>query len=242
MTLNAPESLLCLYAVLCVCWLVPLEPWVYAELLLEMERFTCKAAVSSHHSRVYSSSESPKAQSVPDASNNHRMVTAYIALGSNVGDRFAHLQAAVDRLGRQVRLTKASHVYETAPMYVTDQPPFLNAAVQAQTSLSPAALLAVLKGIETETGRQARPRYGPREVDLDLIAYGNLEYTYTKTREIVLHLPHPKTGERRFVLQPLFDLEPNLELKGLGSVQTLLTQTEHQANDLKQNQDAVLSI
>jgi 2-amino-4-hydroxy-6-hydroxymethyldihydropteridine diphosphokinase len=170
------------------------------------------------------------------------MVTAYIALGSNVGDRLAHLQAALDRLATEVQLTKASHVYDSAPMYVTDQPPFLNAAVEAETNLPPPALLAVLKRIEREVGRQDGPRYGPREVDLDLIAYGTLEYTYIKTRQTILKLPHPKTGERRFVLQPLFDIDPTLNLPGIGSIQELLPQTEDQAKDLRRNQDALLSI
>jgi len=170
------------------------------------------------------------------------MVTAYIALGSNVGDRLSHLQAALDRLATEVQLTKASHVYDSAPMYVTDQPPFLNAAVQAKTGLMPTSLLAVLKRIEREVGRQEGPRYGPREVDLDLIAYGNLQYTYTNTRQTILQLPHPKTGERRFVLQPLFDIDPTLNLVGIGAIQTLLSQTEDQAKDLRRNQDAVLSI
>ncbi len=170
------------------------------------------------------------------------MVTAYIALGSNVGDRLAHLQAALDRLATEVQITEASHVYDSAPMYVTDQPPFLNAAVQAKTALAPTALLAVLKRIEREVGRQDGPRYGPREVDLDLIAYGALEYTYTKIRQTILQLPHPKTGERRFVLQPLFDIDPTLNLAGLGNIRELLHQTEGPPEDLRRNQDALLSI
>ena len=170
------------------------------------------------------------------------MVTAYIALGSNVGDRLAHLQAALNRLATEVQLTKASHVYDSVPMYVTDQPSFLNAAVQAETTLPPTALLAVLKRIEREVGRQDRPRYGPREVDLDLIAYGALQYTYTNTRQVILQLPHPKTGERRFVLQPLFDINPNLSLAGIGEIQDLLDRTQDQAKDLTRSHDAILSI
>jgi 2-amino-4-hydroxy-6-hydroxymethyldihydropteridine diphosphokinase len=170
------------------------------------------------------------------------MVTAFIALGSNVGDRLSHLQTAIDRLATEVRLTGASDVYETVPMYVTDQPSFLNAAVRIETELSPQALLSLLKRIEREVGRQTRPRYGPREADLDLISYGNLEYVYKTTGQIVLHLPHPKTGERRFVLQPLHDIQPDLQLAGLGDLPCLLAQTADQIPDLQRRSDAVLSI
>lgn len=177
-----------------------------------------------------------------DARDNVPMVTAYVALGSNVGDRLSHLQAAVDRLRTVMRVTRASHVYESAPMYVTDQPAFLNAAISVKTDLSPTALLAVLKETEREVGRQQRQRYGPREVDLDLVAYGALEYVYRACGRTVLELPHPKTVERRFVLQPLFDIDPQLTLPGLGRVKCLLAQTDDQIADLKRSEHAVLSI
>lgn len=157
------------------------------------------------------------------------MVEALIALGSNVGDRLAHLQAAVRVLAKTIEIEAVSKVYESAPMYVTDQPAFLNAALRARTTLSPVGLLQLLKSTEAEIGRQARERFGPREVDLDLIAYGHLEYIYRKGGQATLQLPHPRTGERRFVLQPLYDLDPTLRLPGIGDVGTLLQGTQDQA-------------
>lgn len=170
------------------------------------------------------------------------MATVWIALGSNVGDRLAHLQSAVTMLASQIRIEKISPLYESAPMYVTDQPAFFNGALRAQTELSPRALLKLLKQVEAEVGRQVRNRYGPREVDLDLIAYGALQYRYAYLHRQVLELPHPKTEERRFVLQPLFDLDPSLILPGLGRVDALLARTCEQAADLVLKEDAVLSL
>jgi 2-amino-4-hydroxy-6-hydroxymethyldihydropteridine diphosphokinase len=170
------------------------------------------------------------------------MVKVWIALGSNVGDRLVHLQQAVTLLVKRVRIEKVSPLYESAPMYVTDQPAFLNGALKAETELSPRELLNLLKDIEAEVGRQTRKRYGPREVDLDLIAYGSLQYRYGYLQKQVLELPHPKTEERRFVLQPLVDLDPSLELPGLGNVSALLEQTCDQAPDLVLREDAVLSL
>lgn len=170
------------------------------------------------------------------------MVTVYIGLGSNVGDRLGHLQAAVDLLSKRLAIEAASRVYESAPMYVTDQPAFFNAALKACTKLSPMRLLGVLKETEKQVGRQARERFGPREVDLDLVAYGGIRYAYRKEGQIVLQLPHPRTPERRFVLQPLHDLDPAASLPGLGRVSDLLANTADQAGDVVPVEHAVLSL
>jgi len=171
--------------------------------------------------------------------NHHRSMTpVVVALGSNVGESLSFLQQAVDHLALHLKNLKASHVYQTAPMYVTDQPPFLNAAVSGETSLGPLGLLALLKGVEKEIGRQSRDRFGPREIDLDLVAYGVLKYRYGTRLEI----PHPRTPERRFVLQPVFDVAPGLRLSTMGTVESLLAQTEDQASDVVLNKDAVLSV
>ena len=166
------------------------------------------------------------------------MVPVVIALGSNVGESLRFLQEAVDRLSVVLANVRVSGVYETAPMYVTDQPPFLNAAIAAETDKGPLELLALLKRIEREIGRQARDRFGPREIDLDLIAYGVLRYRYGDR----LELPHPRIPERRFVLQPVYDVAPGLKLSTMGSVESLLAQTEDQASDVVLNRDAVLSV
>ena len=170
------------------------------------------------------------------------MVPLYIALGSNVGERLSHLQEAIDRLNDKITIQAASAVYETAPMYVVNQPAFLNAAIRAETDLPPLALLALLKKTEKEVGRQDRQRYGPREVDLDLIAYGSLRYRYVVAGQTLLDVPHSKIKERRFVLQPLFDLNPNLSLPTAGHVCLLLDATKEQEKDIVRRNDAVLSV
>lgn len=165
-----------------------------------------------------------------------------IALGSNVGDRVSHLREAVRLLSASLTLTGVSAIYETDPMYVTDQPPYLNAAAVAETGLSPRALLALLKDLESRIGRQAGRRYGPREIDLDLVAYGSLSYTYSESRKIRLQVPHPRTPERRFVLEPLADIAPGFNLPGLGVVKNLLSKTEDQAGTVQKIEDALLPI
>jgi len=165
-----------------------------------------------------------------------------IALGSNVGDRIAHLRTAVKELAANIDVEAVSHAYETAPMYVTDQPPYLNAATQASTNLSPRDLLRLLKELEAKIGRQVGRRYGPREIDLDLVAYGALAYSYFDGKRIRLQVPHPRTPERRFVLEPLSDVAPSFLLPGLGIVRDLLLQTEDQADTVQRIEDALLPI
>ena len=170
------------------------------------------------------------------------MAVVCIALGSNVGDREGQLVRAVDGLRPAVRLIRASAVYETVPMYVEDQPAFLNAALLAETSLGPLALLKLLKRVEAEVGRAPRERYGPREIDLDLVVYGAAAYRYEDRGKIVLEVPHPRAPERRFVLQPLHDLDPCLLLPGLGSVKDLLLAAETDAESVRRLEHVVLSL
>lgn len=167
------------------------------------------------------------------------MTEVAIGLGSNVGDSLNHLRLATRELAERVEIEAVSSVYRTAPMYVENQPPFLNAALVARTTLGPRSLLRVLKEIECEVGRQARQRYGPREIDLDLIGYGSLAYTF-EGAEKPLTVPHPKTIERRFVLMPLSEIAPHLKLVGLGCVSDLLQQTNSQADDVEKLDDALL--
>jgi 2-amino-4-hydroxy-6-hydroxymethyldihydropteridine diphosphokinase len=168
--------------------------------------------------------------------------TILVAVGSNRGDRLAFLQAAVDALGEHFELTAVSHLYQTAPMYVVNQPSFLNGAVQARTEFSPLEVLRILKHTEVQVGRLPRERYGPREIDLDLVAYGSLQYRFTKDKRVWLDIPHPKTPERRFVLEPLADIDPLGSLPGLGRVDELLKQTEGQSESVQRVHDAILSI
>ena len=130
------------------------------------------------------------------------MSAVVLALGTNIGAREKNLRAAMQALPPQVNVTRASAVYETEPLYVTDQPKFLNMVVQAQTELSPTALLTFLKTIEKDMGRTPSRRFGPRLIDLDILTFGE---------EIIsspeLTVPHPRITERAFVLRPLADID-----------------------------------
>lgn len=170
------------------------------------------------------------------------MTPIALGLGSNLGDRLANLQAALDALGRRIDLREISPVYETQPMYFEDQPPFYNAAVIGETDMAPAALLRALKESEREIGRMPSERYGPREIDIDLLSFGSLRYSYEGLEGVVLQVPHPKTPERRFVLQPLFDVMPHLLLPGLPSLARMLEATEGQAGHVRKLDDAILSL
>ena len=129
----------------------------------------------------------------------------YLALGTNLGDRPSNLRAALSALPPQVRLVVSSPVYETPPWGLLDQPAFLNQVVKAETDLSPAELLAFLKRLETQLGRRATVRYGPRVIDLDILFYDDLALDTPE-----LTVPHPRLVGRAFVLVPLADLAPDL--------------------------------
>ena len=134
----------------------------------------------------------------------------FLGLGSNVGDRIAHLLAAVELLEQhEVRVLARSSVYETEPVgELLDQPDFLNAAVRISTALQPEELLDVCKAIEVERGRMlGGPRHGPRPLDVDLLVLGEVELSTDR-----LTLPHPQVTSRRFVLVPLLELDPELRL------------------------------
>lgn len=133
------------------------------------------------------------------------MTTAYLAIGSNLGDRIDNLRRAVALLAPDVALIAASPLYETAPAYVVDQPRFVNGALKIETALAPRALLKRLKETEQAVGRQPGLRYGPRIVDLDILFLGD-----TVLAEPELEIPHPRLAERLFVLRPLADIAPGL--------------------------------
>ena len=129
----------------------------------------------------------------------------YLGLGSNVGDRRANLQAAVDALARRgVRVLAGSSTYDTDPVgELLDQPSFLNAALRIETSLGPEELLDTAKDVERELGRQAGgPRHGPRPIDVDVLLLGDLQLASER-----LTLPHEQVLARRFVLIPLLELD-----------------------------------
>ena len=139
-------------------------------------------------------------------------VLAWVGLGGNLGDPAAALQDALDALDRifGVELTAVSSVYQSAPVGLSAQPDFLNAVARIDTSLEPDELLEQLLRIETEQGRvRVGERFGPRLIDLDLLLYNE-----TVLQSEGLTLPHPRMLERRFVLEPLAELEGNMGLPG----------------------------
>jgi 2-amino-4-hydroxy-6-hydroxymethyldihydropteridine diphosphokinase len=140
---------------------------------------------------------------------------AYIALGSNLGDRERHLCAALTALRalRDVRDVAVSRIYETAPVGPGEQRPYLNAVARVRTALAPRALLDSLLAIERSEGRErGAVRNAPRTLDLDLLVYGEREID-----EPGLVVPHPRIAERPFVLEPLCDLAPDLVFPGAAA-------------------------
>jgi 2-amino-4-hydroxy-6-hydroxymethyldihydropteridine diphosphokinase len=134
-------------------------------------------------------------------------ILAYVGLGTNVGDRRATLRRAVDALNRIGRVAAVSSLWDTAPMEITEQPRFLNAVVAVEPAARGAGrIVAGLKRIETEVGRDPGPRYGPRAIDLDLLMFGDGH----EEREGDVSVPHVRLTRRRFALEPLAELAPDL--------------------------------
>ena len=149
------------------------------------------------------------------------MTRAYVALGSNLGDREATVRAAVEALGEApgIEVVAVSRFFDTEPVGYVDQPRFLNGAAALDTTLSARELLDVLLEVERRFGRRREdvPAQGPRTLDLDLLLYGDAEVD-----EPGLRVPHPRLHERRFVLEPLAELDPALEVPGRGRVEEIL--------------------
>lgn len=135
----------------------------------------------------------------------------FLGLGSNIGDRDAHLVAALQALAEAATVGRVSSVYDTAPLHYTSQPRFHNIACQVETDLTPIALLREAKAIERRLGRVKGPRYGPRVIDVDLLLYDQL---ILETSELTL--PHPRLAERAFVLAPLAEIAPEAVHPVLG--------------------------
>jgi 2-amino-4-hydroxy-6-hydroxymethyldihydropteridine diphosphokinase len=134
------------------------------------------------------------------------LTTAYLSLGSNLGDREANLLKALERLeSAGARVLRRSSIYETEPQEMREQPWFLNQVVEIGTTLSPLELLARIRDIEHGLGRQRVVEKGPRTIDIDILFYGDLILA-----TIELQIPHPRLAERRFVLEPLAELAPEL--------------------------------
>lgn len=139
------------------------------------------------------------------------MNTAYLALGSNLGERRDHLAGALTQLQATgvVEITRLSSVYETAPVGIRDQPDFFNLVTEVRTTLSPEALLERCLQVEANLGRVRRERWGPRTIDLDVLWFNGISLSSSS-----LTLPHPRMIERAFVLAPLAEIAPHLEIDG----------------------------
>jgi len=145
---------------------------------------------------------------------------AYIGIGANLANRDETIARALELLARRpgVEVLEVSTLRETDPVGYADQPRFLNGAAAVETELDPRTLLHELLAVERELGRtRAGPRFGPRTIDLDLLVYGDREVS-----EPGLTVPHPRLAERAFALEPLAELDPDLEIPGRGRVDNLL--------------------
>jgi len=129
----------------------------------------------------------------------------YLSLGSNVGDRAAQLRDAQARLGADGRVTEVSSFYETEPVEFTQQPWFLNCALALETSKTPQQLMAAILGIEEKMGRRRVQKKGPRSIDIDILLFDD---TITDSAELTI--PHPALQQRRFVLEPLAEIAPEV--------------------------------
>ncbi len=131
----------------------------------------------------------------------------YLGIGSNIGDRERTISEAIERLGEYLDGITMSRIYATLPQYVTDQPDFLNCAVSGDTTYEPRDLLEIIHSIERAAGRDRKKsgRMGPRPIDIDILLYDD-----RVVREDDLHIPHEKMHERKFVLLPLLELDPQL--------------------------------
>ncbi len=132
------------------------------------------------------------------------MFPILLGLGSNLGERFDNLTSAIKALTPEIMVQTISPTYETQPLYVTQQPEFLNLLVRATTTLSPISLLDSIQTLEVELGRKPSVRFGPRIIDIDIIDYDSLILNLES-----LTIPHPRMHERLFVLRPLINIVPN---------------------------------
>ena len=146
---------------------------------------------------------------------------AVVALGANLGDPKEQIDVAITLLREATEVVAVSSYYETKPVGILDQPDFINAVCVLESDLPAADLLSLLHGIEKTLGRERHEKWGPRTLDLDLIQYGTL---LSKAEE--LQLPHPRAHERRFVLEPWHEIEPDAVLLTHGKVSQLLEQLE----------------
>ena len=153
------------------------------------------------------------------------MPRAFIAVGSNLGDRAAYLEKAAELLSVKNKIVKRSRVYETEPVGGPEQGLYLNAVWEIQTALEPDALLNELLAIEKKLGRERKAPDMPRTIDLDILFYGD-----RVAEKSGLAIPHPRLHERAFVLEPLMDIDPDLRHPKLGKTVRELWESVRETN------------
>jgi 2-amino-4-hydroxy-6-hydroxymethyldihydropteridine diphosphokinase len=164
------------------------------------------------------------------------MITAYLGLGSSLGERETHLHNALARLNTpdgDIHVTAVSPLYESphlglTPGDETKYPPHLNCIAQIETSLSPETLLSHIRAIETEGGRERCQKWGPRTIDIDILLYGDLTY-----HSDILTIPHPGLALRAFVVLPLYDLAPTLRLPDSRALAEIRASSDIQAQQIE---------
>jgi 2-amino-4-hydroxy-6-hydroxymethyldihydropteridine diphosphokinase len=154
------------------------------------------------------------------------MARAFIGLGANLGDPRAQLHGAIQALGGfpQTRLVNASSLYRSAPVGYAQQPDFINAVAEVETALSPRDLLDALLRLEAESGRTRSFPNAPRTLDLDLLLYGSEVIVEER-----LSVPHPRMHERAFVLMPLVEIAPDVDIPGRGAASAWLSRAANQS-------------
>ena len=150
------------------------------------------------------------------------MAVIFLGLGSNLGDRCKNIMQTMAELSKVIEVTKESSIIETLPMYDLEQPPFMNAVLEASTELSPSTLIALTKALERKMGRIKTRPYGPRVIDIDILYYDD-----NIINSDDLTIPHPLIAERDFVLRPMSEIAPSFRCPVSGkSIRQMLQELE----------------
>lgn len=165
------------------------------------------------------------------------MPTAVLSIGSNLGDRFEYLQNAVSKISThpQISTVITSSIYETKPVGGPAQDDFLNAVVKIDTQLSAAELLEFAHELENQAQRKRNEHWGPRTLDVDILVYGD-----QVSDDSQLMLPHPRIGQRAFVIVPWFEIDADANIPGLGPLKSLFEQIDK--SDVQLNRDMKLKV
>jgi 2-amino-4-hydroxy-6-hydroxymethyldihydropteridine diphosphokinase len=165
------------------------------------------------------------------------MARVTLSLGSNIGERFQHLQTALTKINQNKKISNvvSSSVYETKPVGGPVQDNFLNAVISLDTELTPLELLEFTQKLENEAERIREVRWGPRTLDIDVLVYGN-----TVINSEVLSIPHPRISERAFVVIPWLEIEPNAHIPNIGALKDLEKRITN--SDVQLNSDMKLTV